>query len=78
MKYLLLLLVSFNALAIECVPTSEKKFNAIREELVAEGKGILEINDIMRARIKICQGKCPPAMSTFDGLCMAKVNKGNN
>ena len=74
MKALIILsLVSFNALAIDCQIVGERKFNALKEELVMEGKGVREINDILQARIKICDRKCPPIHNL--GICMAVIPK---
>ena len=77
MKILILLgLAITSAHALECELVGERKFNRMKEEMVLEGKGITEINDILRARINICQGQCGPV--TGLGLCMAKINKGKN
>lgn len=70
---ILLSLISFNASAIECDWQSERKFRELQEELILKGKGIREINDVLLARIDICKGKCGEQISTFQGLCMAKV-----
>lgn len=76
MKFTLSVLVFFSLqanAALECKLIGERKYQAIIESLVMEGKGTREINDILQARLKVCRGKCVEGISSSLGLCMADV-----
>jgi hypothetical protein len=75
MKLLILtLLVSVNAMALECKKVSYDVNKKMREELMLEGKGAWEIDEIMDARWAACYGKCGPLNSSFEN-CLPKMSK---
>ena len=73
---LILLFITMNALASgKCEIVGQGKYDQIVTSLVMEGKGVIEVNDILQARMHVCQDKCQPPIT---GLCMLIVSNKKN
>lgn len=63
-------LIPLKALAINCEKVNQHQYEQIVENLVSEGKGVWEINDILQARMDVCLNRCNRTQS---GLCMLQL-----
>ena len=73
MKLLILLslISSLNTFASgeNCKSVGQQEYTEITESLILEGKGIREVNGVLRVRIEFCKGKC----SDDSRLCMLVI-----